>query len=79
MSLPSHIPPSPPPQPEPLMTPAEVATFLRISRTTLYKLRRSGALKAKRMGSLYRFHPDVVRAFALGETATVHQFPRRQG
>lgn len=76
MSLPVAVPPSP--QPEPMMTPEEVAAFLRISVSMVYKLRRTGALKAKQVGALYRFHPDVVRTYALGEPATIHPLPRRR-
>ncbi len=75
MSLPVAVPPSPP---EPMMTAEEVAAFLKISVSMVYKLRRTGALRAKPVGALYRFHPDVVRAFASGEPAVVHPFPHRR-
>ena len=52
---------------EPLMTAETVAEKLSISLSMVYKLRRSGALPSVRVGALYRFHPDDVRAFMRGE------------
>jgi excisionase family DNA binding protein len=49
------------------MTAEEVATVLRVSESMVYKLRRSGALPAVRVGALLRFHPDAVRAYTRGE------------
>jgi excisionase family DNA binding protein len=48
---------------EPLWTAEDVAEFLRVSLSMVYKLRRTGALPAVRVGALFRFEPDVVRAF----------------
>ncbi len=52
---------------EPLMTAETVAEKLSVSLSMVYKLRRSGALPSVRVGALYRFHPDDVRAFMRGE------------
>ncbi len=52
---------------EPLWTAAEVAAFLRVSRSMVYKPRREGKLPAVGVGSLYRFNPAHVRAFSRGE------------
>jgi excisionase family DNA binding protein len=52
---------------EPLWTAEDVSTFLRVSLSMVYKLRRGGRLPAIQVGSLYRFNPEVVRAFARGE------------
>ena len=49
------------------MTAEEVAAVLRVSESMVYKLRRSGALPAVRVGVLLRFHPDVVRAYSRNE------------
>lgn len=66
---------------DPLLTAEEVAQYLKVSLSMIYKLRRTGALPAVPVGALYRFRPDVVRAYARGEPAgaTVHQLPRRRG
>jgi excisionase family DNA binding protein len=53
---------------ESLWTAEDVARFLRVSLSMIYKLRRTGALPAVRVGALFRFEPDVVRAFGRGET-----------
>lgn len=49
---------------EPLWTAADVAAFLRVSLSMVYKLRRQGSLPAIRVGALFRFQPDAVRGFA---------------
>ncbi len=54
---------------DPLWTAAEVAAFLRVSLSMVYKLRREGKLQAIQVGSLYRFNPHHVCAFARGEFA----------
>ena len=51
---------------EPMMTAEEVARFLRISLSMVYKLRREGTLPGIPIGALWRFHPDDVRAFSRG-------------
>lgn len=53
--------------PEPMMTAEDVAAFLRISLSMVYKLRREQKLPGIQVGALWRFNPDAVRAFARGE------------
>lgn len=53
---------------EPLMTAEDVAAFLKVSLSMVYKLRREGALRGVQIGSLWRWNPEVVRAYARGET-----------
>jgi excisionase family DNA binding protein len=55
-----------PPVTEPLWTAEDVAAFLRVSLSMVYKLRRMGALPAIRVGALFRFQPNEVRAYARG-------------
>jgi excisionase family DNA binding protein len=47
----------------PLLTAEEVAGHLRVSVELVYKLRRERKLPAVRLGAVYRWRPDVVRAF----------------
>lgn len=54
-------------RPEPLMTAEDVAAFLRVSLSTVYQLRRTGKLPGIPVGSLWRWSPDLVRAFGRGE------------
>jgi len=49
---------------EPLWTAEDVAAFLRVSLSMVYKLRRQGSLPAVRVGALFRFQPDTVGGFA---------------
>jgi excisionase family DNA binding protein len=56
-------------QPEPMMTAEEVAGFLRVSLSMVYKLRREGQLPGIQVGALWRFSPELVRAFGRGELA----------
>jgi len=49
---------------EPLWTAEDVAAFLRVSLSMVYKLRRQGSLPAVRVGALFRFRPEAVRGFA---------------
>lgn len=52
-----------------LWTAEDVAAFLRVSLSMVYKLRRTGMLPAIRVGALFRFEPDAIRTFARGERA----------
>lgn len=45
----------------------DVARFLTISRSMVYKLEQVGDLPSLRIGSCVRFEPAAVRAFARGE------------
>ena len=54
---------------EPLWTAGDVANFLRVSRSMVYKLRRTGTLPAIRVGVLFRVGPDAVRAFTRTDPA----------
>jgi excisionase family DNA binding protein len=61
---------------DPLWTAEDVAAFLRVSLSMVYKLRRQGSLPAIRVGALFRFQPEAVRAFA--RTDEVVRTPGRQ-
>jgi len=58
---------APSPQLERLLTAEEVAPLLGVSRSMVYKLRRTGELPAAKVGSLLRFHPDAVRGYQHGD------------
>lgn len=45
----------------------DVAGFLSVSRSMVYKLEQAGELPCVRIGARVRFDPAVVRAFARGE------------
>jgi excisionase family DNA binding protein len=54
-------------QDEPLMTAQDVARLLQVSLSTVYELRRTNKLPGIPIGSIWRFNPGIVRAFARGE------------
>ncbi len=60
---------------EPLMTAEQVAAYLQISPSMVYKLRREGRLSGVAVGALWRWHPEAVRAFARGEAPRVDAVP----
>lgn len=47
----------------PLLTAEQVAAHLTCSVELVYKLRRDGKLPAVRIGSVFRWRPQVVQAF----------------
>lgn len=51
--------------PKPTMTVDEVADFLQISRSTVYKLVRAAELPGRKVGSKWRFSREVVEAWLL--------------
>jgi excisionase family DNA binding protein len=46
--------------PGPIMTSKEVAEYLRISQTTLYRLIRRGEIPSFKVGVDYRFRRDAI-------------------
>ena len=50
-----------------LWTAAEVAAFLRVSRSWVYKRAEAGDLPHQRIGGLLRFEPERIREYARGE------------
>ena len=52
-----------------LMTEAEVAEYLGVSKVTVARARRDGKLNYLRVGGLVRFTPDHVASFVSGEPA----------
>jgi excisionase family DNA binding protein len=49
-------------QDETLLTFKEAMTYLRVSRSTLYRLMWSGQLTGHKVGSTWRFYRDDLRA-----------------
>lgn len=46
----------------------DVASFLKVSRSWVYHRAECGELPHLRVGGLLRFEPDVILAYARGET-----------
>ena len=53
-----------------VMTLPEVAEYLRIPSSTIYKLSREGALPAQKIGRNWRYHKDVIDEWLKGNLAT---------
>lgn len=43
-----------------VLTIEELAAYLKISKSTLYKLVREGSLPCKKVGKHWRFHKDAI-------------------
>jgi len=52
-----------PRSPDTVMTIGELAKYLKISRSTLYKLSQEGKVPAQKVGRHWRFHKDAVDAW----------------
>jgi excisionase family DNA binding protein len=66
---------------EALWNAADVARYLKASRSYVYKAVDAGILPCLRIGSMLRFDPARIRAFALGggqEQAKILPFERRK-
>ena len=46
-----------------VLTIGELATYLKISKSTLYKLAQEGSLPGVKVGRHWRFHKDAVDAW----------------
>jgi excisionase family DNA binding protein len=57
----------PAPESEGLWTAAEVASYLRCSRSKVYQRAEDGTLPSLHVGGQLRFEPPAVRAWARGE------------
>ncbi len=63
-----------------LWSAADVAAYLKVSRSWVYQRAEAGELPSLRIGALLRFDPALVRAYARGEApcrAKVLSFPPR--
>jgi len=49
--------------PDAVMTIKELSKYLKISRSTLYKLAQEGKLPAQKVGRHWRFHREAVDAW----------------
>lgn len=52
------------------MTVKEVATLLRVSPQTLYKMLEQGVIPAVKVGSQWRFDRNQIREWLKGQTST---------
>src|SRR5712692_5814115 len=62
-----------------LLTFKEAMGYLRVSRSTLYRLMWSGQLTGHKVGSTWRFYREDLRACVDGETPMARLQARMQG
>src|SRR5579863_6584256 len=62
------LPKPPNPDPDALWTVADVAAFLRVSRSWVYHRAEAAELPVLRIGGLLRFDPSRIKAYARGDT-----------
>jgi excisionase family DNA binding protein len=53
----------------PLMTATEAADYLKIHRSTLYKMLRRGEIPGFRIGSDWRFSKETIDRWRIGQTS----------
>ena len=63
--------PKPLPPENRLWTPHDVAHFLAVSRSWVYRAAERGELPCLHVGALVRFEPDAIRRWTRGERPTV--------
>ena len=56
-------------EPENLLTVEKVAALLGVHPQTVYDMARSGAIKGRKIGRVWRFLPSDVSAYQRGEAA----------
>jgi excisionase family DNA binding protein len=54
---------------EQLLTADELAARWQVELAHVYRLTRRGEIPAVKLGRYYRYHPDAIRRFELGEHA----------
>jgi excisionase family DNA binding protein len=62
-------PTAPVPSDDVLWDVADVARYLKVSRSWVYHRAESGGFPLRRVGGLLRFDPEAVKAFARGEAS----------
>lgn len=62
-----------------ILTIDELAAYLKIPKSTLYKLVREGAVPSQKVGKHWRFHKDAIEAWIKdGVSATKAKRTRRK-
>lgn len=56
----ARIPDTPPPAPPAVMTIDDLAEYLQVSKSSLYKLVQSGQIPGQKVGKHWRFRRDTI-------------------
>jgi len=67
------------PTPRRIMTVAEIAEYLNVTPTTIYKLARKGKLPAFKVGTDWRFDKDAIEKLVTDRTGEVVNKERHGG
>ena len=59
--------------PSEVMSIEELAEYLKISRSTLYKLAQDGVLPGQKVGKRWRFHKDAIDEWLRGHPEHTHE------
>ncbi len=59
------------PHQDTVLTVPEVASFLKVSETTIYRLAKTGKLPARKVGGAWRFSQSAIQAWLRTEPQTV--------
>jgi len=62
--------------PEPLLTPKELADWLKMSTVWVYKQAEKGALPFHRVGDSIRFDPEEIRDYLKGRKDLKRVYPK---
>ncbi len=65
------------PESDSLWTPAEVANYLRVSRSWVYQKAEAGLLPSLRFAGCLRFEPAAVKAYVRGGVLPTNMVPLR--
>lgn len=60
---------------EPLLTVGEVATLMRVSNMTVYRLIKAGQLAAIRVGKNYRIRRSDIQRYLTGRAVHIEERP----
>lgn len=58
--------PDPAPTPPEVMTIDDLAAYLQVSKSSLYKLAQGGKIPGQKVGKHWRFHKDAIDAWLRG-------------
>lgn len=70
---------NPPPPPPEVMTIDELAVYLQVSKSSLYKLAQDGKVPGQKVGRHWRFHKSAVDAWLSSDRSRGGGGPRRPG
>jgi len=65
-------------RPDAVMTIGELSKYLKISRSTLYKLAQEGKLPAQKVGRHWRFHKEGIDRWLMEYPAEAAKLNRRR-